>query len=183
MIINTDELKNKSEKIRKVYIIKKMDKKEKVDKSKEIYTNEYIVKIDPKLDKKNIDKIVFLVLDGIRDYNNHHLLAYSKKKSLSNKKNRFIVLYVCSEISGFLMFRKEKECSYIYEIHVEQRYRSKGFGQILLNKLYELTIGEVLVLFVHKKNVRAQKFYLKNGFKPDRNYVSTKQFMMVKLNY
>lgn len=136
-----------------------------------------------KLIKKETLHLVEIILAGIQSYNRSPLLRYAKIKSVSNKASSFILLRdVDNIIIGFLMFRIDKKFCYIYEIHVEHKYQSQGYGQMLLDDLYKQMVGKLLILFVHKNNIRARKFYEKNIFKIDETYVSKSYFMMIRFN-
>lgn len=138
------------------------------------------LKINPKLSFKNKTEIINLIINGIRDYVKSPFLKHSKTRSINNKLNNFIVLYKDKEIVGFLMYRKIKNIIYIYEIHVAKKWRSKGLGEIIINKLFEIASYSIITLFVHKNNFRAYKFYLKNNFEIEKDYESDIYYMMKK---
>lgn len=88
------------------------------------------------------------------------LIRNSKKKSLTNKNNIFV-----THQHGFLMMRKEKNII-ILEIHVDPAYRNMGIGKAILEKAKSLFKGKY-VLYVHKNNLNAIRFYESNGFTYD----------------
>lgn len=118
-----------------------------------------------------------LLLDNIRVYNTSSLIKYSKTKSINNKKSRYILAYVISLV-GFIMYREENGIMYIYEIHVEERYRNMGIGSKLLNKAKNIAKKKhkKVVLFVDKRNNRAKNFYVKNGMVRDADEEHTNSF-------
>ncbi|KAI5169218.1 hypothetical protein PAEPH01_0540 [Pancytospora epiphaga] len=122
--------------------------------------------------KRDILQAVQLVIDGIKQYNNSQLLRSAKYRSISNKKSKFITLKNNGRLIGFLMFRTEGHLCYIYEIHVAREWRNKGNGQLMMNRLFQLMKTHILILFVHKENLRALDFYLRNNFRLDEEYDS-----------
>lgn len=135
-----------------------------------------------RLPKKDVLAAVELILDGIKTYNNSHLLRYAKTKSVSNKVSKFIVLKSEERLIGLLMYRIEKAFCLIYEIHVDSGHRCAGEGQRLMDDLLLSKKNFVLILFVHRANPRAMRFYEKNGFKVDKNYRSSLYYRMSLFN-
>ena len=77
-------------------------------------------------------------------------------------------IYVCKEhqrVTAFIGLIDD----YIAGIFVEEGKQSKGLGKILLNHVKQ--IKEHLTLHVYKKNERAVKFYLREGFQMGREQV------------
>lgn len=129
------------------------------------------------ISSRDVRRMVDLILIGISQYISSPLLRYSKTKSVSNKSNNFVLLRDEDTIVGFGMYRVEKNTCIIYEIHVDASYRSTGCGTALMEEMLEDLKGRTVVLFVHRKNFRAQRFYRKFGFElqdscGDENYFS-----------
>lgn len=140
-----------------------------------------LTKMD-RLLKKDAQRAIELVLEGIKKYNSSPLLKRAKFRSITNKTSRFILLREQKELIGFLMYRIEGEMCYIYEIHVNINYRSRGEGQRMFNELFLSMRGFIIVLFVHKENHDAIRFYEKNEFEIDPDYESSIYHRMAKFN-
>lgn len=134
----------------------------------------------------DIARTVELIIEGIRAYAGGPLLKHSKTKSMSSKFNNFIVFRedesARGRIQGFLMYRIERECCIVYEIHVAEDKRSCGIGSRLMEELFEDQKGKLLILFVHKDNTRAQKFYLSQGFQFHDVQANKRCYEMFKQN-
>lgn len=134
------------------------------------------------LPPKEIPRAVDLILEGIKAFNSNPLLRHAKTKSVSNKLSRFIVLRQDNKLMGFLMYRVEKKCCLIYEIHIDPNYRGEGEGTRMMDVLSEQMQNYLFVLFVHKQNKRAMKFYDMNNFTLDTRYESLLYYRMLKNN-
>lgn len=74
-----------------------------------------------------------------------------------------------NDLTGFLMYRTERKVMYVYEVHVDELYRGKGIGSMLLKCAYGVLEKkyEKMVLFVDRRNLGAVKFYVSNGMARD----------------
>lgn len=134
------------------------------------------------ISEAEVKRTVDLILESIKAYVYNPLLKHAKTKSMSNKKNNFIIIKEEDRIIAFTMYRVEKELSFIYEIHVDAEYRSKMLGTALISEIIKDQPGQHLILFVHKPNTRAQSFYKRFGFNFDHEYEHIYYFKMDKLN-
>lgn len=134
------------------------------------------------ISSKDVRRMVDLIVAGICQYVSTPLLRCSKMKSVSNKSNRFAILRREGTIVGFGMYRTEKNTCIIYEIHVDVSHRSRGCGTALMEAVLKDQKGKVMVLFVHKKNLRAQRFYRRFGFELWDSYEDKNHFEMRKHN-
>ncbi|OYT30841.1 MAG: hypothetical protein DRJ64_02360 [Thermoprotei archaeon] len=67
------------------------------------------------------------------------------------------------------------EICYIYDIEIEKAYRNKGIGTLLMKKAFEICKDnnlEKIALTVEVTNKRALKWYIKQGFKVERLYLT-----------
>lgn len=149
----------------------------------EIIPNNYTVEKATKISENEVKALVQMILDNIRPYISSPLLRHAKTKSMSNLNNNFILIKDNVRTVAFLMYRIDKELTFIYEIHVEEKYRSNKLGTFLMNQAFEDQKGQKLILFVHKKNYRAQNFYKKFGFEFDLKDDYNLYFKMIKLNF
>ncbi|KAM0680429.1 hypothetical protein GINT2_001489 [Glugoides intestinalis] len=134
------------------------------------------------ISKQDIIRTVQLIIEGISPYIQTRLLKYAKTKSMSSRKNNFIMLREESMLKGFLMYRIEKNCCILYEIHVSEEKRSQGHGTSLIKELLKDQIGKMIILFVHTKNLKAQQFYAANGFTFKENSENSSYYEMHKQN-
>lgn len=81
---------------------------------------------------------------------------YDEVKQLLPKAT--IYLYEDNSLKGFIGLNG----SYIAGLFVESSYQSQGIGKALLD--YSKERNEELLLHVYKKNEKAVKFYLREGF-------------------
>lgn len=89
--------------------------------------------------------------------------------------NNFILgCYEDKELIGIVAFYQEERIkvrhkAYIRSMYVEQKYRGKGIGKLLLNELVERAKAikeiEILLLDVVTNNRAAKQLYLSFGFK------------------
>lgn len=90
------------------------------------------------------------------------------KAELANKNSHYIVAKLNGEILGFAGIWKSVDDIHITDIVVKKSYRRNGIGNLLLQKLIELTKKlnyTELTLEVNANNEIAKKLYLKFGFK------------------
>lgn len=134
------------------------------------------------ISKTDVMRAVQLIIEGIRPYIQTPLLKYAKTKSMSSRNNNFIILREECVIKGFLMYRVEKDCCIVYEIHVSEEKRSQGYGTMLFRELFKDQAGKKLLLFVHTRNAMAQQFYLTNGFNFKEKSENDTYYEMYKQN-
>lgn len=128
---------------------------------------------------------VEIITSGMYVYNPSPLLRSAKLKSVSNKQSRFITVRLRDNeqtLIGFIMYRTERQFCYLYEIHVRNGYHSMGYGQQMMDELVGAMKDKTLVLFVHIKNLGAQRFYRRNGFEADVSYKSAVYFRMARFS-
>ena len=135
-----------------------------------------------RLPRRDVQRAVELVLDGIKRYNSSPLMRWAKFRSITNKASRFILLWEQKTLVGFLMYRTEGKMCYVYEIHVEASHRSGGRGQQMFNELFSSMKGFILILFVHRGNHGAIRLYERNEFEIDPHYESNTYYRMAKFN-
>lgn len=103
--------------------------------------------------------------------------AYSHATIEQNLNKPDITYYLCEEDAAPVGYIKlitnmpydglEGRCIELEKIYVQQNYFGKQAGQLLMDKAIEhatLNNFECLFLGVWKENIRAVKFYEKNGF-------------------
>ncbi|HSB91568.1 MAG TPA: GNAT family N-acetyltransferase [Flavitalea sp.] len=97
------------------------------------------------------------------------------RKELSNPDSTFFLLYVNSEVQGYMKLNRGQaqteyqgeEAIEIERIYVTQAVKGNGYGKALLNKAIEISKWEELPflwLGVWEENAPAIRFYEKNGF-------------------
>lgn len=74
------------------------------------------------------------------------------------------VLYEDGKALGFFAFKEEKSEVELLVIVVIPEKQGKGYGQIMMKKLLELTKGNTIKLVTHPKNSSAILFYLQSGY-------------------
>ena len=67
-----------------------------------------------RLPRRDVQRAVELVLDGVREYNSSPLMRQAKFRSITNKASRFILLREQTVLVGFLMYRTEGKMCYVY---------------------------------------------------------------------
>jgi len=98
----------------------------------------------------------------------NRLLAYFKMKS---KLNEVYVLELESKYVGHIIFTHSisppfSDCVYVEEIVVNETYRSKGFGTLMLNKAIRLAKRKNLSVMLNtNKACKATRLYEQLGFK------------------
>lgn len=138
--------------------------------------------------KKLINWAVALTVKSIRPYVSSGCMKFVKSRSLKNKKTRFIFAFEDSAPVGFCAFRLERKICFVYEIHVDPRYRSRKIGTKMMDCVQEhaVEMAESIALQVHKRNKHAEAFYTKYGFVHDDmleaspNYITMRLFLSVK---
>lgn len=97
------------------------------------------------------------------------------QENLNEKDHSIFVVLKNGEISGFSSlglckdsFENPETTVEITSLYVDPTHWRKGLGSLLCKKLIQESINyKKLVLWVLKKNLQAQKFYEKLGFKQD----------------
>lgn len=95
---------------------------------------------------------------------------------LNNPESQFFFLVIDSEIAGYLKVNQgsaqteamDDDHFELERIYLRQKFQHQGLGNILLDYAQELARRagkKYLWLGVYEKNLPAQKFYAKNGFK------------------
>lgn len=71
------------------------------------------------------------------------------------------------KLLGFLLLQAKGEIIWLKHILVDQNFRRKGRGQVLLKKAVEKAKkeGKKLKTEIIKQNTMAKRFFIKNGFK------------------
>lgn len=90
------------------------------------------------------------------------------KSELENPNSKYIVAKMEETIIGFAGIIDTLDQMEITNIVVRKDMRNKGIGNILLNKLIQLSKGNqknTIFLEVNSNNLNAIKLYEKNGFK------------------
>lgn len=95
-------------------------------------------------------------------------------KNSFNKKDKFFCYYnIDGKTIGFILFKKDDKNTIIVELMaIEQKYRNKGIGTRLLNKLESYAVKEdieYIKVGTQLNNIEAQNFYIKNNFKHLQN--------------
>jgi len=93
------------------------------------------------------------------------------KETVVHPRDKILVLDVDGEIAGFLWLEEYDEedgtTGYICDIHVDKKYRNKGFGKYMLATAEDHFKNrgiKRLQLEVAENNKPALNLYLKNGF-------------------
>ncbi|CAD25460.3 putative zinc finger protein [Encephalitozoon cuniculi GB-M1] len=134
-----------------------------------------------RLGKDLMEWAMGLVVANLRGYCRSPLLRFSKAKSLRNRKNNYILCLAGEKPVGFIMFRFSRDTTYVFELHVEEKYRSLGIGTLLLDecrKQYDSIVRRI-VLYVYRENIRGLGFYMRNGFEVNREYKCDTFYEMV----
>jgi ribosomal protein S18 acetylase RimI-like enzyme len=108
-------------------------------------------------------------------YVSENLSIEQLSKELNSKDSEFYFLKVNQEIIGYLKLNigeaqtelKNKHSLEIERIYVKQEFQGKYFGKQLLQKAIEIAKEnnyEYVWLAVWEQNLKAIKFYIKNGF-------------------
>ena len=94
------------------------------------------------------------------------------KENFNNKKLSIIQKIMSDH---FTLTQLPKRSLYIDKIVINKKFRSKGYGSIILKKIIMNSKYKKISLHVNKKNKKAIKFYLKNKFNifdENKNYYS-----------
>lgn len=101
----------------------------------------------------------------LKDFNQDSITEF--KSDLRKKKEEMLVLKLDDELVGVLKFKNLKTKSRIESFYIiKEESRHKGYGQVIYDA-YEKSLKEkrFIEAYVYASNIRAQKFYEKNGFK------------------
>ena len=97
----------------------------------------------------------------INDKNNNLIILEKENKVIG-------FLYAYEEAKGHLPFHQKRKYIVLDNIVIDEKYRNKGYGKILLDYIIEYAKKEKyndIILNVYNFNENAIKFYEKNGFK------------------
>lgn len=112
----------------------------------------------------DLDNISSTLQTCFDDFWNYNIL----KSELENPNSKYIVAKMEETIIGFAGIIDTLDQMEITNIVVRKDMRNKGIGNILLNKLIQLSKGNqknTIFLEVNSNNLNAIKLYEKNGFK------------------
>lgn len=112
----------------------------------------------------DLDNISPILISYFDDFWNYSIL----KSELENPNSKYIVAKLQEDIIGFAGIIDTFDQMEITNIVVRKDMRNKGIGNILLNKLIQLSKGNkksMVFLEVNSNNLNAIKLYEKNGFK------------------
>lgn len=103
----------------------------------------------------------------------------SLKKMLENPEDDiFLVSRKSGQLIGMCMTTTIRDWAFCYGLFVEEKHRGQGIGKKLIDKTSRLLKQkgvESLILLVDVKNERAEKFYLREGFRKGFGF-----YMMIK---
>lgn len=133
--------------------------------------------------RKLISWAVHLTVESIRPYVHSGCMKFVKRRSLKNKKTRFVFAFENSVPIGFCAFRLENKTCFIYEIHLHPKFRSQKVGTKMLECVQEhvAEVVESIALQVHKGNVHAEAFYAKYGFVHDDTLEASPNYNAMRL--
>lgn len=114
--------------------------------------------------KKDVDLITEILQSDFDEFWTPRIL----ETEILNPDSTYIVAKRNDEIVGFAGVWNDTYNMHITNIAVKKVYRHKGIGEVLLEKLIQITKEEnkeTITLEVNEQNTIAQNLYLKNGFK------------------
>lgn len=107
-------------------------------------------------------------------------------KLLTEKQNvgkgNFLGFYVDVGLVGMIYYAEYKGIVYIFYFAVDPKYRSKGYGKIMLNHICEKFNEHKIILLVEEldenaenndQRIRRKNFYLTNGFTENEQFLVT----------
>lgn len=116
-----------------------------------------------KLQKEDVDEVAKIWLDT--NLGAHHFIApqywkehYKEVKKMLSQAEVYVYEDAHKRIKGFVGLADD----YIAGIFVQSSAQSCGIGKMLIN--YAKSIREQLTLSVYRQNIRAVKFYQREGF-------------------
>lgn len=132
-------------------------------------------------DKENIKSIIVNTFSNDRDlFKSYHFINNDKKQAiadtcnkifdaLDNYNGKFYEIIVNNVSIGYISVIKS---SYVlYSFGLNSRYRNKTNKALLLSFANQL-LGDKYSVFLYKKNIRAVKFLVKNGFEITQEIIS-----------
>lgn len=144
-------------------------------------------------EKIKIKKIIVLndIEKILKKFDNGFHVKISEKANLkeySHKLYKFAHVYGAffyGECIGFISFyiNKDTNISYLTLLAVEEKFQGKKVSQRLFEKYEEISFEnnmKILKLEVFNENVRAVKFYKKNGFEFSEKSLVGKIYMVKK---
>ncbi len=95
-------------------------------------------------------------------------------KNVFKLLNDYQVILIEDRVVGCLLVRNYEDGKLLDEIYIEEKYRNKGIGTLLIQNV--ISRQSVVYLWVYQKNVKAIALYEKLGFKKI-NETDTRYFM------
>ena len=86
-----------------------------------------------------------------------------KEKLKSNPFGKYLIYYLNDEKIGYLYYSEIYDRIEINDFYIEDKYKRKGYGSLLLEKLIEKE--KPITLEVNENNLPAISLYKKYGFK------------------
>lgn len=109
-------------------------------------------------DMEYINNIGSLIKDDFTNKNNI--------KDILSTDYRYLYVYEDNkEIKGFIEIEKHFEIIDLVNIAVLEEYQRDGIATMLINYIFMNMNAEKMLLEVRENNIKAIKFYEKNGFK------------------
>jgi PhnO protein len=114
----------------------------------------------------------FLCLLSEKEYD-RQLFEKHYLDNIDNDKNIYLVAETCKEVVGFLSCHGQillHHNGWVYEIqemYTDEKYRGKGIGKLLLQKLEGILSEksyDIIDVTSNNRREEAHRFYLKNGF-------------------
>lgn len=126
--------------------------------------NVKIIPITKDLIQQNISCFIDIISDGIHEYWQEDEFLYD----LPDKWESSLLLSYKNKIIGFIISSRKINTFHIHKFFIHKKYRSFGFGNILLQKfeerLKEKFNSHSITLKVYIENTKAIKFYRKHNF-------------------
>lgn len=91
---------------------------------------------------------------------------------LGNSKYKMYKIHNNNDIYGFVIIERFNKRNHIMSIGVDPLYRRKGLGNLLINKVKEISGNKSITLNVQKCNEVAISFYKKNNFKISKELIN-----------
>ncbi len=110
---------------------------------------------------ENIDSLIAIDKKCFSD------LSWNKEAFLSELSLKFessLLLFIGKQVVGYGIVSKKGKIFHLHKFVINPTYKSKGFGQLLLDNLFKQVKNKPLTLKVEVSNIDAIVFYLKRKF-------------------
>ncbi|MEG0310135.1 MAG: GNAT family N-acetyltransferase [Eubacterium sp.] len=128
--------------------------------------------------------------NALKDLKKLYLMSFPEEERLdfnnlverqNSGKGHFLGFYDDQVLVGMIYYTNYKEIVHIFYFAVDKKYRSKGYGSMMLNHMYKTFNKHKIILLIeildekaknNDQRIKRKHFYLSNGFTGNEQFLT-----------